>query len=157
MSDEAKKKGFFSRGWVIFVIVVAIFVGARLIHPGGIRGIVGDFIIESNSNPKTQVLRDKMLKSVIPIGAAALCMKKHGEIPGLENAMIKYNKRNESKMKRLISDIEALGGLSKSEKDLLDRMAYRKAEEFIGLDSRQRCLVLPNRFNSGEFDIDSSK
>ncbi|MDH5433593.1 MAG: hypothetical protein OEY19_06575 [Gammaproteobacteria bacterium] len=157
MKDETKKKGFFSRGWVTFVIIVTIFVGARLIHPGGIKGIITDFFIESNSNSKTQELRDEMLESFIPIGAAMLCMKKHGKITGLENAIIEYNNRNESEMKRLISDIEALGGLSKSEKDLLDRMVYSKAEKMIGLDSRKFCLTLAKRFDSGEFDIQSSK
>ena len=36
-------------GWAITGLVVLAFVGARQLHPGGIRGILGDFAAGSSA------------------------------------------------------------------------------------------------------------
>jgi hypothetical protein len=62
-------------------------------------------------------------------------------------------------MLRLIALIEAAGGMSKSEKDHLDRRAYLEARNLVGQGRGQEhtCNGLAHRINSGEFDLHLSQ
>ncbi len=141
--------------WIVPALVVVVFVGARQLHPGGIWGIARDAFSEKSSNPRTEQLREKLLKSLLPIGASAMCMKRFGENPDIAAAAAAYNARNDIAMKNLIAEIEALGGLAASEKDLLDRKAYRAAAELLddGQGARENCKTLSDRINAHEFDL----
>jgi hypothetical protein len=152
--DKPKKNKSSWLGWMIFAFVVVVFVGARQLHPGGIRGLIGDFVTESSSNQEVKRLRDKMLASLVQIGAAAICLKEYGENAGLKDAVIKYNDRNQAMMHQLVASIQTTGGMSESEKGLLDRQAYREARRLIdqGHNAKQTCSGLADRINSGEFD-----
>jgi hypothetical protein len=154
-SEKSAKKKSPVLGWVAFGLVALVFVGARQLHPGGIRGLLGDFITHEQSNPEIQVLHDTMLVSLKPMGAAAICLKEHSDDANLKNALERYNSRNEGAMIKLIASIEAAGGMSKSEKDLLDRQAFREARSFVGqgVNMESTCGGLAERFNSGEFDL----
>lgn len=146
-------------GWVIFVIMVVVFVGARQLHPGGIWGIIRDFAIESTSSREIKGLRDKMLKFFIPIGAAAICLKEYGENEELRSAIINYNNRNEARIQKLDFLIKAEGGMRNSEKDLLDRNAYQNARLLVGhgQSAESTCYQLARRINSKEFDLHLDK
>ena len=152
--DSPKKTASLSR-WIIPASVVLFFVGARQLHPGGILGLIGDALTEPSSNSKTEQLRDSLLRSLIPIGASAICMETFSENADIEAAAVAYNARNESEMKSLVAKIEALGGMSKDEKHLLDRKAYRAARELLnmGHGANENCKALPDRINAGEFDL----
>ena len=149
-SNEKKSSPF---GWL--TIVIFVFVGARQLHSGGIRGLMEDFFTEKSSKPEIHALRDKILATLRPMGVGLICFKEHGKDAGLRSALESYNKRNQEAMKKLVASIEARGGMSKSEKDLLDRQAYREARSLTGrgLDMDRTCNGLGERFNSGEFDL----
>ncbi len=157
-TEEHKRKKSLRLGWVPVVLVVIVFVGARQLHPGGIRGLIGDFATKSSSNSEVKALSDRMLASLVPIGAAAICLKKHGENADLMDAAVKYNNRNEVAMQEPASEIEAAGGMSHDEKDLLDREGYRSARSLLGkgLGAEQGCSNLAVRINSGESDLDKT-
>lgn len=154
-TDKPKKSKSSLLGWVTFALVVIVFVGARQLHPGGIRGLIGDFFTESSANSEIKMLRDMMQASLVPIGAAAICLKEHGENAELKDSVIDYNNRNKVMMEKLIALIKAAGGMTKSEKDLLDRQAYREARSLVNHDhdAAKTCKSLASRINSGEFDI----
>ena len=158
-NDKPKKNKSSLLGWTTFALVVVVFVGARQLHPGGIWGFIRDFVIESSSNTEVKELRDKMLASLVPVGAAAICLKEQGENAELKDAAINYNNRNQASMQKLVALIEAAGGMSKSEKDFLDRQAYREARGFVdqGRSAEHICNGLANRINSGEFDLHLGK
>lgn len=161
MNTEAhKSKKSLRLGWILVVLVLnaIVFVGARQLHPGGIRGLIGDFITRSSASPEIKALSDRMLASLVPIGAAAICVKEYGEHVDLMDAAVKYNNRNEVAMQELVSETEAAGGMSHDEKDLLDREAYRAARSLIGRgpNAEQVCGNLAVRINSGEFDLDKT-
>ena len=84
-----------------------------------------------------------------------ICLNEHGNEASLRSALKSYNRRNESSMKRLVASIEAAGGMSRSEKDLVDRKAFREARSFLGQGGalERTCIDLAQRFNSGEFDL----
>lgn len=156
---KSKKSLRLGRIWVVVIVInVVVFVGARQLHPGGIRGLIGDFATKSSSSPEIKALSDRMLASLVPIGAAAICLKEQGENAGLMDAAIKYNSRNEVAMQELVSEIEAAGGMSPDEKDLIDREAYRAAHDLLnrGSGAEQGCSNLAVRISSGEFDIDKT-
>ncbi|MDD2933591.1 MAG: hypothetical protein PHO76_06855 [Methylotenera sp.] len=152
VTDKKKPSPF---RWAIVVIVVLVFVGARQLHPGGIRGLLEDSITSTQTKPEVQTLRDKMLITLKPIGAALLCLKESSDSAELRNAVQNYNHRNDLAMKELVASIKAAGGMSKSEKDLLDRQATREARNFVdkGSEMNHICSGLAERFNSGEFDL----
>ena len=154
-ADKPKKIKSSSLGWITFALVVVVFVGARQLHPGGIRGLIGNFVTESSSNTEVKALRVKMLASLVPIGAAAICLKEHGGNAELKDSVISYNNRNKAMMQKLVASIEAAGGMTKSEKDLLDRQAYQEARSLVyhGQNTGHTCNGLAGRINSGEFDI----
>lgn len=156
-TDKSDRKNSKFLGWLSFVLVVVTFVGARQLHSGGIRGIVGDFIKESSSNQEIKELRDKMLASLVPVGAAAICLKEHGENVELREAVIAYNNRSRATMEKLVASVKAAGGMSRSEKDLLDRQAYQAARRLVEQDGDPvyTCKGLATRINSGEFDLDT--
>src|SRR3972149_1911255 len=97
-ADKPKKIKSSLLGWTTFALVVVVFVGARQLHPGGIWGFIRDFVIESSSNTEVKELRDKMLASLVPVGAAAICLKEQGENAELKDAAINYNNRNQPGM-----------------------------------------------------------
>lgn len=154
-AEKPAKKKSSPLGWVTIGLVVLVFVGARQLHPGGIRGLLGDFITGAQSSPEIQALHNKMLVALRPMGAGAICLKEHSDDVNLKNALESYNSRNQAAMKKLIASIEAAGGMSKSEKDLLDRQAFREARSFVGqgADMERTCRGLAERFKSGEFDL----
>ena len=154
-TDKLNKKKSKLIGWLTVGIVVLVFVGARQFHPGGIRGLLGDSITSAQTNPEIQAFHNRMLEALKPIGAGALCLKEHRDDADLRNAIQNYNLRNEVAMKELVSSIEAAGGMSRSEKDLLDRQAFREARSFVGKASEMKrvCNNLAKRLNSGEFDL----
>ncbi|WP_041281958.1 hypothetical protein [Desulfohalobium retbaense] len=141
--------------WIAIGIVALIFVGARQIHPRGVRGLLGDLIVSAQSSPEIEAIHDKMLTALKPIGAAALCLK-HSDDPGIHKAVEKYNRRNSAELKKLVNTIKAEGGMSQSEKDLLDRQAMQEARKFIDKGSKRDtvCDNLEFRLNSGEFDLE---
>jgi hypothetical protein len=143
-------------GCISSILVVLIFVGARQFTAGGIRQLIGDFITESSLNPRVKELSDEMLTAFIPIGAAAICLNEYGKNAGLKKASVAYNNRNRAAMERLIASIKAAGGMSNSEKDLVDRKVYQQARHLLdqGHHTRRACDRLANRINSGEFDAD---
>jgi hypothetical protein len=85
-TDTPKKNKSSLFRWMIVAVMVVVFVGARQLHPGGIRRLIGDFITESSSNPEVKEFRDKILDSLVPVGAAAICSKEHGENKELSDA-----------------------------------------------------------------------
>lgn len=153
--EKSSKKKSSALGWVTIGLVILVFVGARQIHPGGILGLLGDFFTEASSSSEIQALHDKFLIALRPMGAGAICIKEHGDDGRLRGALESYNSRNQAAMKKLVASIEATGGMSKSEKDLLDRQAFREARSFVGqgADMERICSGLSDRFNSGEFDL----
>ena len=153
MSSEPSGRGL-SR-WIIPVVVVAIFFGARQLYPGGLWGLAHDVFTEASASPKTEQLRERLVRSLLPIGASALCAKSFGKTAEMSAAVVAFNARNESAMKALVAEIEALGGLSKSEKELVDRTAYREAKKFVDGDkgAHENCQALSARINAGEFDL----
>lgn len=149
-SKKKPKKGIYM--CVIMAVIAMIFIGARQLHPGGIRWLISDFITNSSSNTEVKIFREKILNYLIPIGASAICMKEHGENTELTGAVMNYAERNEAPLKKLIDLAKAAGGMSKSEKDLLDRQAYSESRRFID-QNINACSVLAARINSGEFDL----
>lgn len=154
-TENPDKRKFSPFVWITIGIVVLVFVGARQIHPGGIRGLLGDFMTSAQTSSEVEALHDEMLTALKPIGAAALCLKEHSDDPSLRKAIENYNRRNDVAMKDLVASIEAAGGMSRSEKDLLDRQAFREARSFVGKGSEMAfvCDSLARRINSGEFDL----
>ena len=59
-------------------------------------------------------------------------------------------------MQGLLLEIEAAGGMSPGQKDLLDRQAYQDARDFLGQGAvaEQRCDELLVQLDAGEFDLD---
>lgn len=155
MSKNPVRKRSSALGWAAIGLVILVFVGARQLHPGGIRGLLGDFITGASSTAEIQALHDKMLIALRPMGAAAICLKERGDDAKLRGALESYNNRNQAAMRRLVASVEAAGGMSKSEKDLLNRQASREAHSFVGqgADMERTCSALAVRFNSGEFDL----
>lgn len=137
------------------VIVAVIFVGARQIHSGGIWGIIGDSVTEASTDPDTAPVRARMLKGIFPVTAAAICFDQYGEMAGLKDAVVGFNTRHEDAMQRDVAAIEALGGMSNNEKDMLKRQAYVRAEDLLGqgAEVERACSSLIARLNSGEFDF----
>ncbi len=155
-APSKKKSALF--GWIVLGLVIFVFVGARQLHPGGIRGLLTDFNTEASSSDEVRAFHTKMLNALRPMGAGALCLQEYDDAE-LRGALEDYNNRNQAAMRNLINSIEAAGGLSKSEKDLLDRQALREAHSFLGQgsDIERTCKGLAVRFNSGEFDLQQSK
>lgn len=89
------------------------------------------------------------------MGAAAICIEEVGENAELRESLASFAKRNEVMMKELVAAIEAEGGMSRREKDLVDRQAYREARRFLDQagDMSGTCSGLAKRFNAGEFDL----
>lgn len=102
-------------------------MGARQLHPGELFGLVGDFFTQSTSSTEVQAAQKKMLIVLRPMGAGAICLKDRGDDSTLRSALERNNVRNQAAMKEMIASIEAAGGMSKSEKDFLDRRAYSEA------------------------------
>ena len=156
MSNEMPiDKKSIPRGWIIVGIVAFVFIGARQLYPGGIRALLGDFITEARSSTEAQVLQNKILNTLKPIGAGLICLKEHNDDPALRIAIESFNSRNENAMKKLIISIRAAGDVSSTEKSLLDRQAMREARSFVGkgIELEHTCNDLAGRFNSREFDI----
>jgi hypothetical protein len=129
-------------------------VGAFLLHHALIA-VLPVMPSQESSSSKAEQVRQKLLKSLLPIGAAAMCMKRFGERSDITAATAAYNARNGEAMKNLVAEIQANGGLSGAEKELIDRHAYRAATEFLdqGEGARATCEALPARINAREFDL----
>lgn len=142
-------------GWAIIGLVVLVFVGAQQIHPAGLYGLIRDFSIGLSTSSEVKEPRDRMLASLIPMGAAAICLKEYGDSVELRSAVADYSHRNQVGMQKLINEIEVAGGMSRAEKDLLDREAYREVYRFVGegTTAKRTCFDLVDRLNSAEFDI----
>src|SRR5574337_720881 len=119
--------------------VVIILAGVQQFAPGGIRGLVRDWFIELSSTPAADKLSDQMVASLAPVGAAAICLEEHGGNENIKDAVIGYNKRNQTAMLKLVASIKAAGGMSNSEKDLTDRKAYRQARKLLGSNADLAC------------------
>ena len=115
-------------------------------YPGGIRGFIGDKATETSISPEMKILRDQMIDSVAPIYAAVTCFKDHVETPELKQATTNFSARHESFMKNLIASVEAAGGMSESEKDIVDQEAQRKGCALIGISFANR---LTSRYRTG--------
>jgi hypothetical protein len=134
--------------WVVLSLIVGVLVGVSAL------GIWGN-VTKRSSNPQMDRLQERLLKSLVPIGAAAICIETFGETPDIMAAATAYNTRNEGAMRSLLAEIDALGGLSSEEKDLLDRKGDKAAKEFLdeGPGARENCNALPARINAHEFDL----
>jgi hypothetical protein len=157
MSDSAPRKKATWPTWVITVLVAGAFAGLRFYRPGGVTSIATDAVTESSMSPELTRLGVRILTSLKPIGAAAICLKESGDNPALRRAALEYNRRNKRAMERLLKEVTAAGGLTSSQKDLLDRQAYREARTLVGTGAAQEaaCRSLPQRLNGGEWDLDS--
>lgn len=131
-------------GWVALAVIVGVSA----------LGIWGH-VTKRSSNPQMDRLQERLLKSLVPIGAAAICIETFGETPDIMAAATAYNTRNEGAMRSLLAEIDALGGLSSEEKDLLDRKGDKAAKEFLdeGPGARENCKRLPERISAREFDL----
>lgn len=154
-ADKPKAKKLSFPGWAIIGLIVLIFVGAQQIHPAGLFGLVRDFTIGLSTSSKVKEPRDRMLATLIPMGAATICLKDYGESVELRRAVTSYSLRNHTGMQKLINEIKVAGGMSRAEKDLLDREAYQESYRFLGegTTAKNTCFELVGRLNSGEFDI----
>lgn len=154
-TDKQKVKKYSLPGWAIIGLVVLVFVGAQQIHPAGLYGLIRDFSIGLLTSAKVKEPRNRMLASLIPMGAATICLKDYGDSDDLRRAVTDFSLRNQAEMKKLINEIEVAGGMSRAEKDLLDREAYQEVYRFLGEGNaaRRTCFDLVGRLNSGEFDL----
>lgn len=142
-------------GWVVTGLVILVFVGARQIHPNGLFGLIGDLFTEASTSAAVKEPRDRMLEALVPLGAAAICLKEYGESAELRSAVESHLRRNKEEVQKLTTRVEDAGGMSRAEKDLLDREGYQAAVRFVGQGSAAEttCAGLADRFNAGEFDL----
>jgi hypothetical protein len=84
-------------------------------------------------------------------GRCCVGWHEQGESPELEVAVGRYNARHESSMESLVERAESLG-LTRAEKNLLDRQSARAARDLLGPNLESACRPLPARFDSHEFD-----
>jgi hypothetical protein len=154
-ADKPKVNKHSLPGWAITGLVILVFVGAQQIHPAGLYGLIRDFAIGLSTSSKVKEPRDRMLASLIPMGAAAICLKDYGDSVELRRAVADYSLRNHTGMQKLINEIKVAGGMSRAEKDLIDREAYQESYRFVGegTTAKSTCFDLVGRLNSGEFDI----
>lgn len=141
-------------GWIPIVVVAVIFIGARMLHPEGVRGIISDATAEVTSNQE-QGDRQEMMRYLTTLGAAAMCIKNHGDNEMLSNAVKDYNSRNSNAANELVQRIKESGGMSRAEKDLVDRQAYREAVKLYNdvRNSGRPHSELARRIESRMYDI----
>lgn len=139
-------------GIAIFLIVVAIFVGPRLMREYGVPSAPTISQIEAVQDKIGHERFTRFMKATVPLGYVGMCAKKHGQTPELMQAGEEFNNRNRKKMIALIQSLEAEGGLTADEKDAIDKYAYSK----VFGDIRNRhvsCDTVADRINNGEWDL----
>jgi hypothetical protein len=150
-SREASSK----EGWILTIVIAAIWGGSTLVYPGGLLPFVRDSLIEAFSNSETSELREQMSMLLTPVFASLTCVQTFDNHSDLKKAVYAYNSRNEQRGKELADEIEALGGMTKGEKQLVQRKASRSAKDLLGErnDMWDSCEMLSVRLNQGEFDL----
>jgi hypothetical protein len=129
---------------------VLVFSGPRAIHPAGIRGILRDAFVDGGAGR----IRGGPRRCFWPFSlrwALLRVLARTGRVPELEVAVGRYNARHESSMESLVERAESLG-LTRAEKNLLDRQSARAARDLLGPNLESACRPLPARFDSHEFD-----
>lgn len=111
----------------------------------------------------TRVVRDAGIRmmgaSLFVPGIAAYCDESVASNKPLLKAAGDWNVRNKRLMEQTVAALHLSGALSREEKDLLDRVAYKLVKETVERESNrmQFCTNVTNVVDSGALDLDQRK
>jgi len=156
MDNEGEKKEKKGSGKLVGIgislIMAAIFVGPRIVHEYGLSSAAATSEMEAIQEKIGHKRFELFMKSIVPMGYVALCIKDQGENPELILAANAFNARNGEKQVALIQSLEASGGLTADEKEALDKYAYSRVSDNVR-NGRVSCGQLADRLESGEWDL----
>lgn len=139
-------------GTIIFLIVAAIIVGPKVMREYGVPSVTTQFVVKTIKERIGDDRFESFMKAMLPVGYAALCIKKHGENQALMMAAQSYNARNQEKMMAMLQSLEVSGGLNSSEKAAVDKYAYSRVVGDIN-NGHVSCDIVADRINNGEWDF----
>jgi len=94
-------------------------------------------------------------RSLNAVGVAAYCEKRIGENPDMISAATKWNQRNKAANERIVALLQATGGLSKEEKDAIDKGGLREVQSTI--KTKADCDRHRAALESGELELETGQ
>lgn len=145
----------FARSWFIVGLIVIILVGARQIHPGGVKGLVTDTYTRLTIEAEVAERIPRMREYLATLGLGAMCLNNNKKDPTLLTAMKHFAKRHDTMMNNIIVDVKNAGGMTQEQKDLINRTALYEAQDILesSVNMRTTREGLAERLNQGEFDL----